>query len=116
MSDRVREDGEARQRHQDAGDPVDQPAVDVADAADDEAERNAAEMKQRGRQHEAGRIGGAGRIDRHLAAVGVTVEHREHPTTPMAAASGAFSPSATTAPSTITEAAIPNSTNGTAIP
>jgi hypothetical protein len=34
----------------------------------------------------------------------------------MAAASGAFTPSATTAPSTMTEAAIPNSTNGTATP
>src|SRR5262245_5495497 len=38
------------------------------------------------------------------------------PTSPMAMASGAFTPSATTAPSTITERAMPNSTSGTGMP
>src|SRR5262245_28150647 len=38
------------------------------------------------------------------------------PTSPMAMASGAFTPSATTAPSTITERAMPSSTSGIATP
>src|SRR5262245_4350917 len=38
------------------------------------------------------------------------------PTSPMAIASGAFTPSATMAPSTITERAMPSSTSGTATP
>ena len=36
-------------------------------------------MQQRGRQHEARRIGHAGRIDRHLGAVRIAVEDRKRP-------------------------------------
>src|SRR5262249_37127388 len=58
----------------------------VGKAADRVAERNAGDMEECGRQHEARRKGSAGRIKPHLAAVGVAMgdrkqrddSHRDH--------------------------------------
>ena len=47
---------------------------------------------------------------------GFTIKIAKKPTRPIATASGALTPSATTAPSTTTENAIPTSTNGTGTP
>ena len=53
----MREDRDAGERHQSAAEPVGREAVGLADAADRGAERDATDMKQRGRQHEAGGTG-----------------------------------------------------------
>ena len=91
--------------------------MEVARSGRSQADSNAAEMEQRGRQRPetpgaSGRPGGAWASG--IRCLGVTVEHREQSGRAHggAAPSGTFTPSATTAPSTMTEAAIPNGDEG----
>src|SRR5262249_19769593 len=76
ISDQVREDSHAGKRDEGAAELVGGAAM--GDTADGEAERNSRGVEERGRQQEARCIGAAASVERHLGAVGVAVEDREH--------------------------------------
>ena len=67
----------ARERHEAAAQPEAEPAVGLAEAPDQQPKRHAGGVQQRGRQHEARRIGRDRGVERHLGAMRVAVEHRE---------------------------------------